>query len=147
MLGDRRGRAAGQCCVGQQPGAATPSAAAGPSACLGVHAADAARTIRTDKGLPICPSTEDKDHTTANLKNVLHIKVTHTHTSQVGASMSASYGARMERVITARSNIEQRLSKKLELLEGYGRVMNMIEIEVRQGFCAELRLHAFCTLE
>jgi len=48
----------------------------------------------------------------------------------VGASMSASYGARMERVITARSNIEQRLSKKLELLEGYGRVMNMIEIEV-----------------
>ncbi|KAF5840558.1 hypothetical protein DUNSADRAFT_16356 [Dunaliella salina] len=48
----------------------------------------------------------------------------------VGTMMSASYGARMERVITARSNIEQRLAKKLELLEGYGRVMNMIEIEV-----------------
>jgi len=39
----------------------------------------------------------------------------------------------MERVIGARSNIEQRLAKKLELLDGYGRVMNMIEIEVGMG--------------
>jgi hypothetical protein len=49
--------------------------------------------------------------------------------------MSASYGARMDRVIGARTNIEQRLAKKLELLDGYGRVMNMIEIEVRVCLC------------
>jgi len=43
---------------------------------------------------------------------------------------STAYSARMERVAAARTNIEERLSKKLELLDGYGKVMNMIEIEV-----------------
>jgi len=48
----------------------------------------------------------------------------------VAAGATASYGARMERVAAARTNIEERLVKKLELLDGYSRVMNMIEIEV-----------------
>uniref|UniRef100_A0A7R9VZJ9 Ubiquitin-like domain-containing protein n=1 Tax=Chlamydomonas euryale TaxID=1486919 RepID=A0A7R9VZJ9_9CHLO len=42
----------------------------------------------------------------------------------------SAYGTRIERVESARANIEERLCKKLELLEGYARVMNMIEIEV-----------------
>ncbi|EIE21316.1 hypothetical protein COCSUDRAFT_56538 [Coccomyxa subellipsoidea C-169] len=41
-----------------------------------------------------------------------------------------SYGARIERVATAIGGLEQRLHKKLELLDGYARVANMIEIEV-----------------
>ncbi|KAL6751543.1 hypothetical protein V8C86DRAFT_3019801 [Haematococcus lacustris] len=48
----------------------------------------------------------------------------------VSAGAAATYGARMERVAAARANIEQRLVKKLELLDGYARVMHMIEIEV-----------------
>lgn len=53
--------------------------------------------------------------------------------SSSGASSSSSmlgYSARIERLAGARSNIESRLVKRLELLEGYSRVMNMIEIEV-----------------
>lgn len=41
-----------------------------------------------------------------------------------------AYEARIERVSAARTNIEERLVKKAELLDGYSRVMNMIEIEV-----------------
>lgn len=43
---------------------------------------------------------------------------------------TSSYEARMGRVAAAVAGIEQRLSKRLELLDGYARVMNMIEIEV-----------------
>jgi hypothetical protein len=50
------------------------------------------------------------------------------------AAGGSTYGARMERVAAARANIEERLSKKLLLLDGYARVMNMIEIEVRLSF-------------
>jgi hypothetical protein len=50
-----------------------------------------------------------------------------------GGGGSTTYTARMERVAAARTNIEERLSKKLTLLDGYARVMNMIEIEVSQG--------------
>lgn len=49
------------------------------------------------------------------------------------AAGGSTYGARMERVAAARANIEERLSKKLQLLDGYARVMNMIEIEVRSA--------------
>ncbi len=46
------------------------------------------------------------------------------------AAASSSYVARMERVALARAGVEARLSGRLELLDGYTRVMNMIEIEV-----------------
>ncbi|GIL63825.1 hypothetical protein Vafri_17820 [Volvox africanus] len=41
-----------------------------------------------------------------------------------------AYEARIGRVARARANIEERLIRRIELLEGYSRVMNMIEIEV-----------------
>lgn len=46
-----------------------------------------------------------------------------------GAAGSA-YEARIGRVVAVARSIEERLSKRLELLDGYARVMNMIEIEV-----------------
>ncbi|KAG2493008.1 hypothetical protein HYH03_008672 [Edaphochlamys debaryana] len=45
-------------------------------------------------------------------------------------SSGAAYEARIGRVTRARANIEQRLARRIELLDGYSRVMNMIEIEV-----------------
>lgn len=45
-------------------------------------------------------------------------------------SSASSYEARIGRVAAAVAGIEKRLSKRLELLDGYARVMNMIEIEV-----------------
>ena len=45
---------------------------------------------------------------------------------------AGAYGARLERVVTARAAVEQRLHKRLDLMDGYARVVNMIEIEVRQ---------------
>ncbi|GFR42706.1 hypothetical protein Agub_g3629 [Astrephomene gubernaculifera] len=45
-------------------------------------------------------------------------------------SAAAAYEARIGRVSRARANIEERLARRIELLEGYGRVMSMIEIEV-----------------
>lgn len=41
-----------------------------------------------------------------------------------------AYSARLERVAAAKSAIELRVSKRLELLDSYARVINMIEIEV-----------------
>ncbi len=46
------------------------------------------------------------------------------------AGASSAYEARIGRVSRARANIEERLARKVELLDGYSRVMNMIEIEV-----------------
>jgi hypothetical protein len=46
------------------------------------------------------------------------------------SSGSSGYEARLERVAAAREGLEDRLAKRLELLDGYTRVMNMIEIEV-----------------
>ncbi|KXZ51879.1 hypothetical protein GPECTOR_11g314 [Gonium pectorale] len=43
---------------------------------------------------------------------------------------AAAYEARIGRVSRARANIEERLARRIELLDGYSRVMNMIEIEV-----------------
>lgn len=54
---------------------------------------------------------------------------------------AASYQARMGRVATAVAGIEQRLSKRLELLDGYARVMNMIEIEVEMDMQVSRRLY------
>eukprot|EP00877_Chromochloris_zofingiensis_P002415 jgi/Chrzof1/12174/Cz06g23240.t1 len=48
----------------------------------------------------------------------------------VDGAGGTAYEARIERVAVARAGVEQRLSKRLELLDGYARVMNMIEIEV-----------------
>eukprot|EP00798_Chlamydomonas_sp_ICE-L_P014435 gene14435-20442_t len=48
----------------------------------------------------------------------------------VNSSQSGSYEARIDRVAAARENIENRMSSRLELLDGYCRVMKMIEIEV-----------------
>ena len=48
----------------------------------------------------------------------------------VGEKTQQAYEARIGRVTAARKNIESRLSRKLELLDGYARVMSMIEIEV-----------------
>lgn len=45
---------------------------------------------------------------------------------------AGAYGARLERVVAARAAVEQRLHKRLDLLDGYARVVNMIEIEVRR---------------
>lgn len=50
--------------------------------------------------------------------------------SVAGAGGSSAYGTRIGRVQDARDNIESRLGKKLELLDGYARVMNMIEVWV-----------------
>ncbi|GLC33999.1 hypothetical protein PLESTM_000142600 [Pleodorina starrii] len=47
-----------------------------------------------------------------------------------GGGSGSAYEARIGRVARARANIEERLSRRIELLEGYSRVMNMIEIEV-----------------
>ena len=54
----------------------------------------------------------------------------HSTTADDRASLQAeAYGARLERVVAARSAVEQRLHKRLDLLDGYARVVNMIEIE------------------
>lgn len=45
-------------------------------------------------------------------------------------SGGSAYEARIERVCAVAGGIEERLCKRLELLDGYARVMNMIEIEV-----------------
>lgn len=41
-----------------------------------------------------------------------------------------AYDARLERVLVARSAVEERLVKRLDLIDGFARVVNMIEIEV-----------------
>lgn len=48
----------------------------------------------------------------------------------VDGGQGSSYEARMQRVAAVAGGIEERLAKRLELLDGYARVMNMIEIEV-----------------
>lgn len=48
----------------------------------------------------------------------------------VDGGEGSTYEARIERVAAVAAGIEQRLAKRLELLDGYARVMNMIEIEV-----------------
>eukprot|EP00878_Enallax_costatus_P010383 GHUV01010836.1.p1 GENE.GHUV01010836.1~~GHUV01010836.1.p1 ORF type:complete len:576 (+),score=142.43 GHUV01010836.1:158-1885(+) len=45
-------------------------------------------------------------------------------------NFASSYKARIGRVAAVVAGTEQRLAKRLELLDGYARVMNMIEIEV-----------------
>ncbi|GAX72803.1 hypothetical protein CEUSTIGMA_g258.t1 [Chlamydomonas eustigma] len=52
-----------------------------------------------------------------------------TKMESVGNTASA-YEARIKKVTMARESIEARLKLKLDLLDGYSRVMNMIEIEV-----------------
>ena len=51
---------------------------------------------------------------------------------------AGTYGARLERVVAARAAVEQRLHKRLDLLDGYARVVNMVEIEARP---CDLALH------
>ncbi len=51
--------------------------------------------------------------------------------SPVIDGQAGTYGARLERVVAARAAVEQRLHKRLDLLDGYARVVNMVEIEVR----------------
>lgn len=53
-----------------------------------------------------------------------------TKMQTVDGGAGSAYEARIERVSAVAAAIEQRLSKRLELLDGYARVMNMIEIEV-----------------
>jgi hypothetical protein len=48
----------------------------------------------------------------------------------VDSGQGSTYEARIERVTAVAAGIEERLAKRLELLDGYARVMNMIEIEV-----------------
>jgi hypothetical protein len=48
----------------------------------------------------------------------------------LAAPGGATYAARIGRVKAARRGVEERLASRLELLDGYARVMNMIEIEV-----------------
>ena len=48
----------------------------------------------------------------------------------VDGGQGSAYEARIERVCVVAAGVEQRLAKRLELLDGYARVMNMIEIEV-----------------
>lgn len=43
---------------------------------------------------------------------------------------AGAYDSRKERVHSAKNKIEERLRKNIELIDGYARVMNMIEIEV-----------------
>ena len=47
----------------------------------------------------------------------------------VGAA--GAYDVRAERVAAARATVEGRLCKRLELLDGFARIVNMIEIEAR----------------
>jgi hypothetical protein len=54
----------------------------------------------------------------------------------------SSYSARIDRVSSACAGIEQRLSKRIELLDGYARVMNMIEIEVEMEL--QVRVASLC---
>jgi hypothetical protein len=60
--------------------------------------------------------------------------------SSSSSSSSLAYGARIGRVAQARAEIESRLARRLELLDGYARVMAMIEIEI------ELDLRDFAEL-
>jgi hypothetical protein len=48
----------------------------------------------------------------------------------VDGGQGSAYEARIERVCVVAAGVEERLAKRLELLDGYARVMNMIEIEV-----------------
>ena len=47
---------------------------------------------------------------------------------------AGAYDARLERVLAARAAVEERLLKRLDLIDGYARVINMIEIEVRPSY-------------
>lgn len=62
----------------------------------------------------------------------------------VGSSASA-YEARIGRVAAVAEGIQQRLGKRLELLDGYARVMNMIEIEVEMDMQVRL-MQSSCAL-
>ncbi len=50
--------------------------------------------------------------------------------SSVASFSNTGYEARISRVARARAGIEDRLAKRVELLDGYGRVLNMIEVRV-----------------
>ncbi|GBF93654.1 hypothetical protein Rsub_06757 [Raphidocelis subcapitata] len=50
--------------------------------------------------------------------------------SAPAAAAGGTYAARIGRVEAARRGVEERLASRLELIEGYARVMDMIEIEV-----------------
>lgn len=53
---------------------------------------------------------------------------------------ASSYKARIGRLAAVVTGTEQRLAKRMELLDGYARVMNMIEIEVEMDLqvgCAD----------
>lgn len=60
----------------------------------------------------------------------------------VDGGQGSSYEARMQRVAAVAGGIEGRLAKRLELLDGYARVMNMIEIEVEMDM--QVRTGAAC---
>lgn len=49
---------------------------------------------------------------------------------------AGAYDARLERVLAARGAVEERLLKRLDLIDGFARVVNMIEIEASLGFRA-----------
>jgi hypothetical protein len=54
------------------------------------------------------------------------------------AGAGTAYEARIGRVVAVAGSIEERLAKRLELLDGYARVMNMIEIEVEMDMQVRL---------
>ena len=62
------------------------------------------------------------------------------------ARQAEAYGARLQRVVAARGAVEQRLHKRLDLLDGYARVVNMIEIEARCPVLAVGHAGAKCWL-
>jgi hypothetical protein len=81
----------------------------------------------------------------ANPFAMLDIDACSTATASGRTSLQAeAYGARLKRVVAARAAVEQRLHKRLDLLDGYARVVNMIEIEAR---CPALKAEAIGTAD
>jgi hypothetical protein len=62
----------------------------------------------------------------------------------VDSGRGSAYEARIERVSAVAAGIEERLAKRLELLDGYARVMNMIEIEVEMDTQVLMRRGGGC---
>lgn len=60
----------------------------------------------------------------------------------VDGGQGSAYEARIERVCSVAGGVEQRLAKRLELLDGYARVMNMIEIEVEM----DMQVRMYCLI-
>jgi len=67
---------------------------------------------------------------TAASAGAVAVVVSPAAAAALAPSSPVAYGARIGRVAQARAEIEARLARRIELLDGYARVMAMIEIEI-----------------